>query len=169
MNAAIEAAHAGAAGAGFSVVADEIRSLAEKSQGQSKDVVRRLKEIKASIDLAVTSAEGDSKGFDQVAGLIQVVSRFEDEIRAALQEQSSRSQQILEALGTMNGVTEAVRNSAGEMTDGARGLVDGMDRLSGISADKDKIAASFEGMVAMIDENSRTADAVGSQIRRFRL
>jgi len=178
MNAAIEAAHAGSAGAGFSVVADEIRLLAEKSQRQSKEVGKRLKEINASTDTAVKSAEAASRGFDEVVSLIQTVSRFQDEIRSALREQSSGSSQILDALGAMNGVTESVRAGAGDMSSGAGELSTGMERLATltlrtkeemdrISSEMARMSTAFERMVAMIAENSGAVDRVGSQIDRF--
>ncbi|HET7838313.1 MAG TPA: methyl-accepting chemotaxis protein, partial [Rectinemataceae bacterium] len=174
------AAHAGTAGAGFSVVADEIRSLAEKSQTQSKEVGRRLAEVKASIDSAVSSAQGASRGFDEVEGLIVTVSQFQEGIKTALQEQSTGSMEILEVLGSMNGVTQSVRGGAGEMTQGAREVTAGMERLAElavrtreemrrITSDMGRMAESFRGMAAMIEENSGAAKEVGAQIGRFRL
>ncbi len=180
MNAAIEAAHAGEAGAGFSVVADEIRNLAEKSQVQSKDVGRRLSEVKSSIDAAVSSAQGASRGYDEVEGLIRTVSGFQEEIRAALQEQSTGSKEVLEVLGSMNGVTQSVRGGAGQMTVGAREVAEGMERLANLAlrtreemrricSEMSRMGESFERVEKMIEENSGAVSAVGSQIGRFRL
>ena len=165
MNAAIEAAHAGDSGAGFSVVADEIRSLAEKAQLQSKEVAKQLREVKASIDMAVSSADGAERGFDDVEAYIMTVSQFETEIRGALGELSSGSQQILEALGTMKDVTESVRGESQEMTGKAREILSEMEELAAlasrtrgemqrIQSDMGEMADAFERMVAMIGENS---------------
>jgi methyl-accepting chemotaxis protein len=180
MNAAIEAAHAGEAGAGFSVVADEIRSLAEKSQLQSKGIGRQLSEIKESIDRAVASASGAAQGFDEVAALIETVSRFESEIRGALQEQSAGSRQVLEALASMNGVTETVRGGARAMGAGAERLIAGMAELRGqasrtreetrlILADMAELDAAFARVGDMVRENAGAVGRVAAQLRRFRL
>ncbi len=178
MNAAIEAAHAGEAGAGFSVVADEIRSLAEKSQLQSKEIGRFLKEMKASIDSAVTSAAGASRGYDDVAAYIRTVIQSEAEIRSALLELSSGSQQILEALGSMKDVTESVRGGAQDMTASSEEILAKMGALSDlalrtreemqrISADMEDMARSFRAMVGQIGENSGAVKGVGAEIQRF--
>lgn len=179
MNAAIEAAHAGDAGAGFSVVADEIRKLAEKSGTQSKEVARRLKEVKDSIDLAVSAADGASKGFDDVSSLIETVNRFQDEIRNAMHEQSAGSKQVLEAITAMNGVTETVKVGAAEMSESATSLVDGMRRLNELSdlvrgemrritGDVEQIGSTFSDIVAMITSNIESIGRVNRQMDRFR-
>jgi len=180
MNAAIEAAHAGSAGAGFSVVADEIRSLAEKSSGQSRDVGKRLAEVKASIDSAVTAAAEASRGFDEVSALIDTVSRFEEETRNALREQGEGSKQVLEALDSMNGVTQSVKEGAFEMTEGAKSLVATMaqlDALSGrvraemgrIAGDVRSIEETFSQVSTAIDATSGAISRVNAQIGRFKV
>ncbi len=180
MNAAIEAAHAGEAGAGFSVVADEIRGLAEKSAVQSKQVGQRLKDVKASIDKAVTAAGEAERGFDEVNSLIETVTRFEDEIRNAMREQSQGSKQVLEALTSMNETTETVKTGAKEMTDGAKSLIRGMQDLSllservstemsRISEDVLRIGKTFSDVLSLIGVNKNAVDRVNKQIGQFKL
>ena len=57
MNAAIESAHAGEAGRGFSVVADEIRKLSEDANKNTKDINLAVQSILAKIDESVKLAE----------------------------------------------------------------------------------------------------------------
>ncbi|MFH2114854.1 MAG: methyl-accepting chemotaxis protein [Spirochaetota bacterium] len=180
MNAAIEAAHAGDSGAGFSVVADEIRSLAEKSALQSKDIGTRLREIKATIDQAVLAAGDASRGFDEVSSRIDTVNGFQEEIRNALREQSEGSKQVLEGITTINGVTETVKTGAKEMTDSAASLVDGMRQLNElsslvksemqrISADVGRIETAFADVTTMVETNQGAIDRVNARIQRFKV
>jgi methyl-accepting chemotaxis protein len=180
MNAAIEAAHAGEAGAGFSVVADEIRSLAEKSAVQSKEVGMRLREVTASIQTAVAAAVEAERGFDNVTALIGTVTRFENEIRNAMREQNQGSTQVLEAITSLNGVTETVKTGAMRMTEGTEGLVLGMQNLSRLSVlvsaemrridgDVKQIRTAFLNITALIKANAGAVDRVNGQIAKFKV
>jgi methyl-accepting chemotaxis protein len=67
VNAAVEAAKAGEYGRGFSVVAQEIKSLAEQSKESAKEVQRILKDIQKATGAAVMAIEQGSKAVDQGA------------------------------------------------------------------------------------------------------
>ena len=105
MNAAIEAAHAGEAGKGFSVVADEIRKLAETSAEQSNKIGEELSKIQNGIAHVVEASSESEKSFQSVSTRINLTSELITQIRGAMEEQQSGSQQILEALQAMNDST----------------------------------------------------------------
>ena len=129
MNAAIEAAHAGDRGKGFAVVADEIRKLAESSSQQSKTIGTVLKSMKSSID-KITQSTGDViNKFATIDKGIKVVAEQEDNIRAAMEEQSQGSKQVLEAIGEVNKVTELVKSGSLEMLEGAKEVIREADNL----------------------------------------
>ncbi len=118
MNAAIEAAHAGNAGLGFSVVSDEIRNLSETSTTQSRAIGSELKKIKSSIMSVVESSNESRSSFAALSDEIDQTNSLVQEIQEAMNDQEAGSQQILEALSLMNNSTSIVRTAAKEMTAG---------------------------------------------------
>ncbi|MCL2213893.1 MAG: methyl-accepting chemotaxis protein [Treponema sp.] len=112
MNAAIEAAHAGEAGKGFAIVADEIRKLATNSSEQSKTISIVLKKIKGSIDKITQSTNDALQKFEAIDNLIKTVSEQEENTRNAMEEQSQGSKQVLEAVGSLNDITQHVKSES---------------------------------------------------------
>jgi methyl-accepting chemotaxis protein len=123
MNAAIEAAHAGESGKGFSVVADEIRKLAENSSGQSKTISDVLKKRKNSIDKIAQSTEEVLNKFGAIDGAVRTVAEQEENIRNVMEEQSQESRQILEAIGQLGEITRQVKNGSLEMLEGSNEVI----------------------------------------------
>ena len=112
MNAAIEAAHAGDFGAGFSVVADEIRKLAEDSGRQAKQIGEVLKSIKQMVDNAYSKAGTVQTEFDSVVSLAGQVKNQELQVKNSMDEQNAGNSLLLSCISQMRDGTHAVEDAA---------------------------------------------------------
>ncbi len=117
MNAAIEAAHAGNAGKGFSVVADEIRKLSETSSAQSKTISGQLKNIQDSISEVVQASTDASAALTTMSNRIQETDTLVVQIKSAMAEQDAGSRQIREALQNMNESSAVVQSASKDMAE----------------------------------------------------
>ena len=164
MNAAIEAAHAGDAGKGFSVVADEIRKLAETSAEQSNKIGIELNNIQAGIKQVVDASLESEKSFQAVSTKIIFTGELVSQIKGAMEEQQSGSQQIMEALQAMNNSTSEVRGAAEEMTHGGEAIMKDVHELQESMSNIQTAISEINSGTSYVKETTKKLNDVSSML-----
>lgn len=114
MNAAIEASHAGEHGRGFSVIADEIRGLAEHTAENTKSITAIIKGSTKRIEESVDLANDSGKSLTNIVSISENASRIVSEINTANSELEIGGKDILNNITKLNDTTSGVKDSVRE-------------------------------------------------------
>lgn len=106
LNAAVEAARAGEAGAGFAVVAEEVRNLAMRSAEAAKSTAVLIENTVRKVEDGLDTVSKTNEAFSEVAGGAKKIGELIGEIAAASEEQAQGIEQINTAVSQLDQVTQ---------------------------------------------------------------
>lgn len=166
LNAAIEAARAGEAGRGFAVVAEEVRKLAEQSEGAAKQITELIHDVQTGTDKAVTFM---NDGKAEVETGTQVVSAAGNSFQTILSMVRKMTQEI-----------HAISGSVQEISSGAQGVVESVDNMEKesrhtseqtqtISAATEEQSASVEEIASASEQLAKMAENLQKEMQKFKV
>ena len=143
LNAAIEAARAGEQGRGFAVVADEVRTLASRTQDATREIRKVIEQLQGAAGKAVVvmdhskrcasqSVEHAHKTGDSLLAItdkVATISEMNSQIAQQTQKQQQNSSVISEKVSHMRDVSERTRKSTEKVSDLSVSLEDFADKL----------------------------------------
>lgn len=149
LNAAIEAARAGEQGRGFAVVADEVRKLAERVTGATKEIAGLIENVQKGVTESIKSTE---EGTREVAEGSQLA-----------EEAGNALTQILESVAAVTDQVDQISTAAGDASTATDDLVKTVETVSGIT---EQNSAAAEEMAANSTQVSQSVETIGDITRQ---
>jgi len=126
LNATIEAARAGDAGKGFSVVASEVKELANQTAKATDEIAQQIGEIQSATETSVEGIESINKIIEEMAQISATVASAVEEQSAATDQVAQNIEGVSESSAESGNTVIAVQQASGELSQQASDLTQRM-------------------------------------------
>ncbi len=166
LNAAVEAARAGEAGAGFAVVAEEVRNLAKRTADDSRNTQEIIKKTVEEISKGAELLNDTNNAFKEMSDSNKKMGSLIDEIAAASNEQAEGIAQINSAIAEVDKGTQLNASNAEKFSALSHEVLTQLERLRESAEElEDLIGVGVDGLLRKVQEKDLIEDRAGDTFK----